>query len=100
VRGGGTFSFDGSISGGANFSISGSVDAGGTGTARVYFFDSGGDFGITMSDNNCTVSATGDYRVEKGAIWASFTCPHMTSNDDTYLWCEAQGTFVFKSCDD
>jgi hypothetical protein len=101
VRGSGTYTFNGKISGNTgSFSIDGSVEAGGTGKATVYFFDSGGDMGIVMADSNCTVSATGDYKVEKGAIWASFRCTHMTSNDDMYLWCEASGTFVFKSCDD
>ncbi|HEY5962079.1 MAG TPA: hypothetical protein VIV60_36235 [Polyangiaceae bacterium] len=101
VSGGGTYEFSGKVVGqSSSFSITGSVQAGGTGTASVYFFDTGGEFGYVVRDNSCTVSATDNYKVEKGAVWASFHCSHMTSAEDMYLWCDANGTFVFKSCDD
>lgn len=99
VKGGGSYEFSGTLSGNdSSFSIRGTAQEGGTGPASVYFFDSNMAFGL--GDEACTVTVTGDYKVEKGAIWADVSCDHMISSDDMYLWCAARGTFVFKTCED
>jgi hypothetical protein len=101
VSGDGTYTFSGDISSsGSNgrFNIYGTVQAGGTGTAQLSVFVTGALGGISLYDPNCTVTATGEYKVEKGAIWAGLSCSKLQSGDDTYQWCSAIGTFIFKSC--
>jgi hypothetical protein len=96
VSGDGTFSVSGEISADrAYFRINGTVQAGGTGTAKVSMFVA--STGDSLYDATCTISATGDYKVEKGAIWAGVTCSNLKSSD-LFQWCAATGTFVFKSC--
>jgi hypothetical protein len=93
ASGDGTFTFSGEISSGnSRFTISGTVQAGGTGSATVSMFVPSGD---GLYDQNCTVNASGDYKVEKGAIWAGISCTSLKSASD---WCGANGTFIFKSC--
>lgn len=99
VKGSGTYEFNGKISGNdSSFSISGTAQAGTTTSASVFFFDS--NLALGLGDAACSITVTGDYRVEKGAISAGVSCNHLVANDDMYLWCAANGTIIFKSCED
>jgi hypothetical protein len=98
VRGTSTFSLSGEMKSSTDyFKVTGMVQAGGTGTADVSAFDPGE--GILLRDPQCTVSVTGGYAVEPGAIWASFACSSLRAAEDAYLWCAAEGTIIFENCD-
>jgi hypothetical protein len=99
VSGSGTYNFSGTIYGGSNrFTISGTAQAGATTNgARVQVYDTTMG-GVSVSDSNCTVTLDGQYKVEKGAIYAALSCTNLRSGEDMYLVCGATGTFIFKSC--
>jgi hypothetical protein len=98
VRGSGTYSLSATIAGNSsNFQITApSVSAGGDNTATVSVFDTA--MALNLYDQACKVEIDGDFKVEKGAIWASVRCDHLISNDDLHLWCGLNGVIVFKSC--
>jgi len=99
VTGGGTFALNGEINGEAmNFRISGTVTSGGTGTASVGLFDPDPKLSLALADSACTIRADSSFTVEKGSIYAAVSCSHLTALEDRYLWCAADGVFVFRNC--
>lgn len=99
VKGNGEYAVNASVSGfGVDFHMQGSVQAGGSGTAKVEFFDFDTRVQMTVSDENCIITTDGAYTAEPGAIWASLNCAHIASSEDSHLWCAASGVFVFRNC--
>jgi hypothetical protein len=100
VKGNGTYSLEASISTSSaksNFTINASaLSVGGTNTATVSMYDS--VLSYNLYDDACTIDLSGDYTIQKGAIWAAVRCNHIQSHDDNHLWCGLVGFIVFKSC--
>ncbi len=49
----------------------------------------------------CIISVNeGSLSVEKGSIWAKFSCPKIGEDSQPNIWCQASGFFVFRSCDE
>ena len=98
VNGNDTYNFLGEISSDiGRFSIVGYVVKDGTGTANINLIEAGS--GMVLNQDDCEITISKNIIKENGLIWANFDCPKFLESDDIYTWCSAQGTFVFKNCE-
>jgi hypothetical protein len=86
---------------GARFSVTASLGSDGKGKATLNVWDD--LIHTTIADENCTIELSSKKQtVQSGAVWANVSCSHLVTplGDDRYLWCAANATIVFKSCED
>jgi hypothetical protein len=106
VKGGGTFTFEGSIKFGARaLSISsGTIGDNKKGTARISLRASGSpgfSGSLSAPSPNCVIDAAAApgnrFEVAPGRIWAHFQCPSVEQPPSDF--CQAEGYFVLENCD-
>lgn len=87
--------------GGGFFQVSGTVTKGGSGKAVVSVYDPASTDVLTSpNDQLCDVFVdTLPLKVGAESIWASYTCPALTSTDNPSILCTvSQGWFYFDHC--
>jgi hypothetical protein len=106
VKGGGSFTFEGSLKLGARaLSITnGTIGADKKGTARITLRASGNpgfSGALSAPSANCVIDAAAApgnrFEVNPGRIWARFQCPSVEQIPSDY--CQAEGFFVLENCD-
>jgi hypothetical protein len=105
VKGGGTFTVEGTIKLGAkSLSISnGTIGDNKKGTARITLQDSampGFSGALSAPTASCVIDAAAaagnNFQVKPGSIWAHFECPSVEQAPSGY--CKAEGFFVLENC--
>ena len=87
---------------GVSFSVTGSVMPAGTGTVTILHRNPT-VLETVKSDQAtpCTISVEdAPLQVASGRIWAKFSCPALTANQQPTLFCEGEGFFVFENCEE
>lgn len=87
--------------GGGFFQVTGSVVKDGTGQAIVSVYDPASTDVLTSpTDKLCTVRVdTPPLKVGSESIWASYSCPELTSTDNPSILCDVDiGYFFFDHC--